>query len=291
MKNIARLIAAAVVAVSAVAVVPAGAKTTTTTGCGGTTTLRNACAVTKVSAATTSMVRINLTRPATLADDGITVTGTGRVVGAALMEGQSGVGNGIVQAGTSPAYGADNLGGRLGFSADSSGTHLPAGVYRLYVLADGSPVTVTIRFGGLPSGTVTLTPSAISGYRVHDIPMRPSSEVGGNVLAGAVSAPMQRTGIMLRVVHLFPVEPTVGALNTCVWTGIAPPEASTRPGCPGGAMDGVPLPITEAGAVWGNTSHTAMTWPAQPGAYGQGGYVTTNSTGATAKALGVWFPL
>lgn len=143
---------------------------------------------------------------------------------------------------------------------------LPAGDYRLYLLADGAPATITLRFEGL-RGTSTLRPS----HRVPYVLTQPEVFISpaGNLAVAGTERTLKRRGLAFDI--LTDVNAQFLASNTtlCFYSAEPPPPpVGYGPGCPGGD----PAPVTNIDPGVGGTSGAAFSGIADlpAGRYGLG---------------------
>jgi hypothetical protein len=124
--------------------------------------------VTELRGSTAGMVRVRVDRPAVLRDplepafrNDLVATGGGRFAGFALVADTPGLTGLTIVGGRLPAAsGAGNVTLALnGAEPNADGWAVPAGTYRLYLLADGQPAVVRLRFHGL-AGSIRLTPTS-----------------------------------------------------------------------------------------------------------------------------------
>ena len=272
-------IAGAIMFTSAV-FAPGLSPATAATTCPATTT--TLCATTTVTGSTTGAVVAALAKPAKLSADGVSVTGGGRVIGIGLTPYPVAPDGPIilsVQPGS--AYGNGRYFTNPGFSTDSDGnTVLPAGRYRVYLIADGKAVTGTLRFHGL-TGRSQLTTTAIAGTAIREVPLRPDA-VAPNTVEGAVDHTMARSGYAGMFTKAVTDDPSLAGVGVCVWDGKAPAEAQTQPGCPG--TRSLPAVAYEGSSV----SYLAR-YDAGPRA--MGGYVAAPQRIVSAREIAFWFEI
>jgi hypothetical protein len=166
---------------------------------------------------------------------------------------------------------------------------VPAGDYRLYLIADNSPVTVAIRLDGL-TGTQALTPTST---------VRSSQEVLGESAAltpvagvwyGGVAGTLENTGRIVGVTWAVSAHPrpTVASWGRCFYEGDGHEDVGAyAPGCPGARiyhLGGATLSFGRTSSV---SIDTLRNVPA--GRYGVGGHAThLGSTVARGGAAGLW---
>jgi len=89
----------------------------------------------------------------------------------------------------------------------------PPGDYNLYLLADGSPVTVTLRLAGLP-GSVELAPTAPADYRGGFLPPRYSVPTG-HYFSADRTEPLPLGGLGVRIAWIQSDGPGDAQAGTC----------------------------------------------------------------------------
>jgi hypothetical protein len=166
-------------------------------------------------------------------------TGSGRYLGFVLSDGKPGGLRILAGEQVGSRLGAYAIGLQGVPAANSPTFPVPAGDYRLYLLADGSPTTVTARFKGLP-GATTLRPARRVPYSL----LSPALFVSptGTLAVGGGEGDVSDGGIAFDV--LTDVNAQFLASNTtlCFYpTTPPPPPVGYGPGCPGG---GQPAPLT-----------------------------------------------
>lgn len=194
-----------------------------------------------LTGSTTGYLAVRLAAPATLDNaafgrGGVTITGAGRYVGFFLRQEKPG---GV------RLLGGRAEGSRLGTYlmplqglADGPSLRLPAGSYRLYLLADGKPATVTLRLRGL-AGSSTLRPAKRVPYTLAS-PAATVATPGGNVAFAGADATLDGPGIAFDFLRT--VNSNFQASNTqlCFYDGKPPPAPlAYAPGCPRSAFSPV----------------------------------------------------
>jgi hypothetical protein len=116
---------------------------------------------------------------------------------------------------------------------------LPAGRYRLVLIADGVPVTVRLRLDGL-GGTSTLRPATATGVTWD--PLEPNLDAGPapatvaySAFAGALPV-SDRGGVLFTVFDVRVAAGDVGKRGFCYYPGSAAARTYAA-GCPGGGSD------------------------------------------------------
>jgi hypothetical protein len=154
---------------------------------------------------------------------------------------------------------------------------LGADVYRLYLLADGGPVTVSIEFPGL-HGSVELAPVHPVHYdaRVPDPAVAPTSS---HVHSAGFTDTLPTPGAHFVVVGAKVSAEAGNDSGACHYLGDpGDPRLAYQPGCPG--------QVTGADTFWTHiiwaipgvntwSSSVGFAWPVRPGKSGAGGYVAS----------------
>lgn len=110
---------------------------------------------------------------------------------------------------------------------------LPAGTYRLSILTDGSPATVTLRLGN-PNRALSVTADtpAASGFLKADptaaTPVVPAAWSGG----GSLTLVSPNTVVLGFLQQDTPLGTVAGAAGTCHFSGAPPLLGHFAPGCP-----------------------------------------------------------
>ncbi|HVM35039.1 MAG TPA: hypothetical protein VM784_06815 [Actinomycetota bacterium] len=255
---------------------------------------------TKLVGSATSAVDVSIPRDVTISNPAfkgsdVEISGKGRFVGFALIEKGFARLNKAGLFDSSSDDGVALLGGRVGGSAPtdpflvSFGRHhtavgvnarIPAGDYTLYLLADDSPVSVTIKLHGL-SGKTQLRPSE----KVHYALKTPAPDLGGNGVtqiysAGAAGKLRDNAGLLFMGVSERRSANVNSLYQFCYHDGKPQPEGvplAYGPGCPG-TNDAEIAPLN--GTYVDHTPHSAFTFTgavAVPQWWGLG--VTTNTIG------------
>lgn len=122
-------------------------------------------------------------------------------------------------------------------NADGSTTlTLPAGRYRAHVVADGAPVSVTVRFPGLPGrGRIPATARSLATAKTAESAFANSPQ--GQVLYSAgASAPLPGAlGVLVAVMETRTAMHASTVGGTCYYADTEPPNGLFLPGCPRGA--------------------------------------------------------
>jgi hypothetical protein len=220
-----------------------GAATASAAGLAGTTTL---------SASASGYAPVHLDAPVNVQlccdekqDARVTVTGTGKVVGFMLRRDEdSGDAPGLLGYRMDIwGYEGDDLWMEpIGRTETTDGEEswaatLPAGDYRLYVLADNSPVKVTLTIPGL-GGTLDLTPAVTVPQKMGDLARHDSLPTTNAAVVGDVGTLSSR-GLTLGSVFAFGDASAVQRFEFCTY---GPGQDATGSdafdrGCPGGDGD------------------------------------------------------
>lgn len=112
---------------------------------------------------------------------------------------------------------------------------LPAGTYRVVLVADGAPVKVRLDVAGLVE-SVTVQPGRESGTTFHKITDVTKTPVpAGFTYSGGRTYPATSGGAFVGFQELYRTNPGAAAvIGTCVIFGEAPPANAYAPGCPTG---------------------------------------------------------
>jgi hypothetical protein len=261
-----RIAALAALALSAVGFVPAQAAPAPAPALAGTTVVTGSAMV---------AMTVRLPSPVTVdlhaiggagSRNDIEIAGNGRMVGLVLSQGGT-----LHRAPDREIWmtrdnicmrrGCQATGDGIGYFAVAFGTstqpadgtyRIPAGTYRLALLADGAPVTVTLRLHGLP-GATTLRPTRSS----HATQLESPPQVGTVDEAG-VSARSYRdawTGYAGRAAEFVNFvyvwsNDSHGQVRTCMQTDPGQGQGSSAP-CPAGSYaDGTPRPFANDYSSW-----------------------------------------
>lgn len=176
---------------------------------------------------------------------------------------------------------------------------LPAGTYRLYVVADGAPVRATMKLRGLSGGTRTLQPGAPA--RAAVVEARPTiAEPGSGPLvyaAGSTRSVPAGGGMNVTVVWKdHPAKPAPSATGVCQYVGVEPPASGTTPAyhwpCQGGGPDltgglpAEPMPTPAGPGRYVSLFHTSFLLPEN--SYGFGGFSDTPGPVTSAHVQQLW---
>jgi hypothetical protein len=162
-----------------------------------------------------------------------------------------------------------NQGSPILYSVGNGEDGLPAGAYRLYLIAE-RPGRVTLEFPSLREGELSLAPAVHTPFDAGPLPRRTWPVPG--------TTPFGRTGEVVSDGMVFSRAivddaPPGSRLETCFYANDEEDAAGDRaygPGCPGGRMG-----YTQTATSTGDIGHWAMTSANSPGRIGHGGNVTT----------------
>ena len=118
-------------------------------------------------------------------------------------------------------------------SGGSSST-LRAGIYRLYVLADGGPVSVRFTTPELP-GVVRLNPTRTARAKVHNLTPRVHTGSNGVIYSAGDERPFRGPGFAFQAQWVDPMGAGVINRDLCWYTKEAPSDPKTAylpPACP-----------------------------------------------------------
>jgi hypothetical protein len=196
---------------------------------------------------------VRLDQPARLASlysgaDSVQITGDGRFVGFAIVADGTDPHRVMVSGGRLDT----SLGEQAVITMNHSFTELestedgdwiiPAGDYNLYLIADGTPVSVTLSLDG-PTGTTRLAP--VTPVASHAA--RPEARLSpqGTQTGGALSE-LRGEGLLLQLYATLYSASAFNTLMTCIYDGEAALTATHTPGCPDSSFRGAPIVIQPA---------------------------------------------
>lgn len=264
-------------------------------------------AVTEVVGSRTSSERVRLLRPAHLdraaLKAAVTITGAGRARGVALVrEGDDAFKRPLLFYVTTsfcgePGCGPDEDPPATSATRDDTAgdgvLRLPAGMYRLYLIADRDPLKVTLRLPG-QRGKSTIRPTTPAGPG----PIVPSNGVdvspGGAPLAYSGGVDVETRGSESLGIFAMDARKTkqwaYGIVGFCDYPSSPPDPVGYAPGCPTAPFhtrvhDGVINP----GVVQFDRSYTGLYYWQGAGLRSFGGYITAASV--TEKFSGAAFVL
>jgi hypothetical protein len=198
-------------------------------------------AINVISGSQSSSMLVRLRAPATLrqpefSKTSVATEGSGDLVGFALAQEPFDFDKSAAviaarmpsKSGGSPIL---SLGFRLRES--SKGYHLPAGTYRLYLLADGPAAKVTFQLKGV-TGTQNLRPSKPAEAVIKTPNIRPSAEIQ-NVYTGGADYRLSNSGILFNHLSVTHEAHAASVSQFCYSAGAPEPAenpAPYAPGCP-----------------------------------------------------------
>lgn len=156
----------------------------------------------------------------------------------------------------------------LGGVTNAASFRLPAGSYRLYLLTDGAPATVTLRLGGL-SGRTSVTPSRRVPFDLYTPAAIAMSPGGGNVVVAGAAGALRGPGVAFDFLRT--VNSHFQASNTefCFYTRRPPSTPlAYAPGCPADITPVVTVVAPGVGRSEGAVYSASPDLPA--GEYAQG---------------------
>lgn len=171
---------------------------------------------------------------------------------------------------------------------------LPAGNYRLYLLTNGKPASVSLRLHGL-SGRKVVRPTNASDLDIES--PAPEVDVGDNhnVYSAGSHAKLEREGLLFKMFSLDRPLSTVGFSQFCTRIGRPEPVAHPLmwgPGCP--SLNDRLLSISPEVIVDPTTHYQTVTYGGaigRPGVYGQGVYMTSAALVDELAWTGIWLSL
>lgn len=217
-------------------------------------TVANLAGLTVIHAAAPASMDVRLPRAATVAtpfeaSPDLTVEGSGRLISFVLTGLDAGNRSVTIAGGTIgnadqshrflmplPLFPAPGGGTFEIVKTFGDTTSIPAGLYRLYVVPDGSPARISLRLRGLTGRTV-LAPTrraaaeiVPAGDEAADLPMQ------GNIFTGAVNRHLAARGLALQVLVSQLDGEAAWQLLMCHDNPSARPPAAREdaPGCPSG---------------------------------------------------------
>ena len=171
------------------------------------------------------------------------------------------------------------------------GISLHEGNYRLFVLTDGSPVTVTLHLHGLAAGTTSLrtTQALTSTERV--LPQRDGA--GTSLVTFGAVGPLQGKVATWTMASAKGADTPTGQENSLCQradTGAAPPLAY-GPHCPNGSSGDYQYSISAAGRGGGGMGGFVTAGDPGTGPIGLGGSFGNTGGVKLLQTLGVWMQL
>lgn len=203
----------------------------------------------------------------------ISVSGDGRFIGFALVEDRpKRDGAGLFGGRVLPDEpGEQNLFTPMGgitFSPEVDGYLFPAGDYLLYLVADGSPVTIAFEFSGL-SGDVTAGIARPVDAALREL--RPSTELPSqNYYEASTEHTLVAPGIAFRALNVTGGAHAAGAYTTCIQRGgFQSTPVGTAPLCSDSRFREL-APTGPALGVSHRVNVSGVTFFLDAGRYGQG---------------------
>lgn len=176
-------------------------------------------------------------------------------------------------------------------TANENTVLVPAGVYSLYLISDGRPVTANLHLPSL-TGAVVLRPDRVARLQLKTLENRlPSSSGAITAFSGGEAATMQASGlIVLSAARTSQTIETADAWGFCFYNGAPDPAAvSFLPGCPARATG------TEATQFLGtglspiaNVQWLVTTLKGTPGQYAPGIWFKVPTPVEHAAAFALW---
>lgn len=169
------------------------------------------------------------------------VTGGGKFAGFALV--QDGLDGAVIIGGHSRASAADALErgeftGNFGPDQTGSDFAVPAGSYRLYLITDGQPTTVTLRFAGL-AGESGLVPTVPTRAVVQTVPLASAGPApAGAVYSGGGEATVTTPFVNFYVNKLATQVHTESVFRSCFYLEAPTGPMPYGPGCASVDADG-----------------------------------------------------
>lgn len=117
---------------------------------------------------------------------------------------------------------------------DDEELRVPAGRYVLYVIADGAPVSVTMKFRGL-AGSTRITPTGPADFGVGPPPVAITEGTTGAVYSAGKATDMSGPGsFSLSALRIASDNWAAGPVTTCLYDRKPPQTVGFGPGCPAG---------------------------------------------------------
>lgn len=281
------------------------------------------CGVTRISGEQSARIRVHiprslnfeipldepLRRPIYDESSPIQISGAGRVLGLALVEeryseehpglptGSATLFYTVPEAPIAPTT-IDEVGDVWRCNPHAGTCAIPAGNYRIYLIADNGPVTVTLRFPQLP-GSVDLAPTVPAEMDVWTLPKRTEVNQEGHVaVIASDSRTSPRPGALVVWSWLSHTGTPVlqgRTVQSCWYRGEITEPAAYAPGCPWTSLvdegyAGVLLPsVTPAGNLGGATVTVLPKMTGRDGAttYSIGAHMTSRASGQRYEAVGI----
>ena len=255
------------------------------------------CAETTLRASNSKVLRVTLPTEVELAgsfgpDGAIEIEGQGPFVGFVLTEDLPERDGRLILAGRLHREPSPSNTFRLFGGVDHPGFDgtLPAGNYRLYVLATGSPVVVTLRFPEL-AGWVDVTPSTPNGFDSRSLEPRIWEEGGRLVYSAGEDGELRTRGLLLASIWINATDHTATDYGFCIHHGPSDP-ASFLPECPHPEEDNWAFgPLIEVPPRATNVSGALVFRGQPPGTYGLGAWYATVSQVSSTGSVVFWLDL
>jgi hypothetical protein len=163
---------------------------------------------------------------------------------------------------------------------------LPAGNYRLWLIADDAPVTLTLRFSSL-HGSVEAMPTESVASEIRRLPFSISSSEAGTIYSAGAFTDIQSPTYSLMGLWAKGDRHVASVFGDCSYRSPsdAPPTAAFVPGCPTG--EGEPFVSTSEtpGGAPGGVIFTSSSFD---GAAGIGGWFSSTAGVSDFGAIGFW---
>jgi hypothetical protein len=258
--------------------------------------------VTSISGSTTGYARVTLTKQARLGNPAyfarrgaITITGGGRFAAFALVQESA---NGAVLVGGHSDFTRSDTAADGEFVGDPTARTavdgvdyvLKPGTYRLYLVPDGKPATVTLRFDGL-SGRTDLRPSTARTATVQD-DLRLDPTVTPGLLSFGGEHVAKGAALRFGVAAVRLEAHTETSTSFCDYEGVPSGPNPYLPGCPSptGESSWTHILISDEFVGQGTLVSYGMSYY-EPGTYGSGLAMVTGSAITAADAKQVWLNL
>ena len=168
---------------------------------------------------------------------------------------------------------------------DDATIELPAGDYLLYVIADGAPVTVTLRLPGL-TGQARMRPATVADFEVTEPTVSAHETHSSTVYSNGDSFDMSGPeSFSFNALRIQAAAWGGGQIGHCIYDEDPPPApAAFAPGCPAGTN----VPVTDAVAAPVPSVRIYATGVARydPGVLGHGSWYASAAAVEEADAVG-----
>lgn len=166
----------------------------------------------------------------------------------------------------------------------------PPGEYLLYLLASGSPMTLTLRLPGLP-GRVEFEAETAVRFDARSLEPRIWEEAGRVIYSSGENGEMRTQGLLFASTWAISSNHLVSDVGTCIYDGPAPlAPIAFLPECPDGEGHGGTV-FTGVPPRPSNFGHTTLIRGYAPGEYGLGGWYTSVSQPTDAGSVVFWLDL